>query len=189
MTHAVGARELAIAAADALVVVHHHQTVIAVIGGPDRTNLDARRVLAMLTGDGAENALPVIQRRNLFNPRPGDIGRRVIIGVASRQTQVASHTFGLVDDHDPLVRWILRAFRRSGSSHRQRDYTAVAHADADCGGGCGGDAQFKKVATIDFSRHLYSSPFWFLLLRRFDTRSSHGASIAPNTIPKPTGKT
>ncbi len=66
MAHAIGTGQLAVAAADALVVVHHDQAVIAVIGGSDRANLHAARALQEYRNEHKTMPARVVRSRPEF---------------------------------------------------------------------------------------------------------------------------
>ena len=101
-TRVVRAGHLAIAAADAPVVVHDDQAVVAMVGSFDRAHLDARGILAVQAGAAEVERLPA---GGLFfnHDIPGFIDSHIVGGGAGAQAVLAANAPIQVDHHPPLV--------------------------------------------------------------------------------------
>ena len=99
---AVRAGHFTVAAADAALVIHHHNPIRAFIGGFDRTYPDARGIVAMLARPRQIDQL-AFDDLSRNHPGPLNLGRHIVMRLAGQRAVPAAGAFGLIDHHRPTV--------------------------------------------------------------------------------------
>jgi hypothetical protein len=97
------------AAADATPLVEIHNAVIAPVQSRDRTNFDARRIIAMIASASPRTAAACWGTRlfDIFHPGAIDACRHLVLGFASDGAGMAADALAVVDD-EAKVHVVLR---------------------------------------------------------------------------------
>ena len=98
----IRAGHFAVAAADAAIVIHHDETVFAMVGGLHRAHFDARRILAVQARAAEEEGLAVLHL--IFDDDvPRLVVEHVVRGRAGALAVFAADALFQIDDHAPVI--------------------------------------------------------------------------------------
>src|SRR5215211_7019375 len=113
----IWAGDLAIPAANTAVIIHHHDTVITIVGGFYWADFNTWGFFTMHAWAGKKYTF--ISNHAIFhNLVPLDLGAGIIVCLAGQCAITASHTLRLVDDHCPLMFAFWRITRGFGGRDR-----------------------------------------------------------------------
>jgi hypothetical protein len=109
LTSIIRTSDLAVPAADATVVVHHDQTIVAYICGLHGTYFYTGRMLTVQTGSTEVEGLP--SGGLVFDDDvPGFSGAHIIGGITRSLAVFAADAFVQIDDHAPVAFFNLLMF-------------------------------------------------------------------------------
>jgi hypothetical protein len=105
----IGTGNLTITAANAAIIIHHHDTIRSIVTGFDRTHIDTGGLFALHARPGKINPFSIYGTAS-GDSIPGDIGMNIIMRSTSQGTKATALAFILINYHRPSMGTISSGF-------------------------------------------------------------------------------